>query len=91
MNKKQLINNIADNTGISKKDIETILNTALDVITGALADGEKVTLMGFGNFEARDRAARKGRNPATGEEINIPASKNVGFKAGKQLKESVNN
>ena len=90
MNKSELIAAIAAKTGDTKKDAEATLNAFIDVVTDALVKGDKVQLVGFGSFEVRKRAARKGRNPQTKEEIKIPASKAPVFKAGKALKELVN-
>jgi DNA-binding protein HU-beta len=90
MNKAELIAKVTETTGLSKKDVTTALESTLEVITEALSSGDKVSIVGFGNFEVRDRAARKGRNPQTGEELNIAASKAPAFKASKKLKESVN-
>ena len=90
MNKSDLIAAIAAKTGETKKDAEATLNAFVDVVTDALVKGDKVQLVGFGTFEVRKRAARKGRNPQTKEEIKIPASKSPVFKAGKALKELVN-
>ena len=90
MNKAELIAAIAAKTGDTKKGAEASVNAFVDVITDALAKGDKVQLVGFGSFEVRKRAARKGRNPRTKEEIKIPASKAPVFKAGKALKETVN-
>ncbi len=90
MNKSELIAAIAAKTGETKKDAEATLNAFIDVVTEALVRGDKVQLVGFGSFEVRKRAARKGRNPQTKEEIKIPASKAPVFKAGKALKELVN-
>ena len=90
MNKSDLIAAIAAKTGETKKDAEATLNAFVDVVTEALVKGDKVQLVGFGTFEVRKRAARKGRNPQTKEEIKIPASKAPVFKAGKALKELVN-
>ena len=90
MNKSDLIAAIAAKTGDTKKGAEASLNAFVDVVTGALVKGEKVQLVGFGSFEVRKRAARKGRNPQTKEEIKIPASKAPVFKAGKALKDLVN-
>ena len=90
MNKSDLIAAIAAKTGETKKDAEATLNAFIDVVTEALVKGDKVQLVGFGSFEVRKRAARKGRNPQTKEEIKIPASKSPVFKAGKALKELVN-
>ena len=91
MNKSELIAAMADKTGETKKNAEASLNALIDVITEALVNGDKVQLVGFGSFEVRKRAARKGRNPQTKEEIKIPASKAPVFKAGKALKDLVNN
>ena len=89
MNKAELINAAADKAGLSKKDTETAVNAVFDVIAKALADGDKVQLVGFGSFEVRSRAARVGRNPKTKETIKIAASKVPVFKAGKALKDAV--
>ena len=92
MNKGQLIDTIAEQVTapITKKQIETIVTASFDVIANAVAGGDKVTLVGFGTWEARDRDERKGRNPQTGEEMTIPATKAVKFSAGKALKDLVN-
>lgn len=90
MNKADLIAAIAAKTGETKKSAEASVNAFVDVITESLVKGDKVQLVGFGSFEVRKRAARKGRNPQTKEEIKIPASKAPVFKAGKALKELVN-
>ena len=90
MNKADLIAAIAAKTGDTKKSAEASVNALVDVITEALVKGDKVQLVGFGSFEVRKRAARKGRNPQTKEEIKIPASKAPVFKAGKALKDLVN-
>jgi len=90
MNKAELIAAVAAQTGETKKSAEAAINSVVSVITDSLAKGEKVQLVGFGSFEVRKRAARKGRNPQTKEEIKIPASKAPVFKAGKALKELVN-
>lgn len=90
MNKSELITSIAEKSGLAKKDAEKALNAFTASVTEALVNGEKVQLVGFGGFEVRDRAERKGRNPKTREEMIIPASKAPVFKAGKTLKESVN-
>lgn len=90
MNKTELIAAIAAKTGETKKDAEATLNAFVNVVSETLAKGDKVQLVGFGSFEVRKRAARKGRNPQTKEEIKIPASKAPVFKAGKALKELVN-
>lgn len=91
MNKSDLVAAMAAKTGDTKKSAEEALNAFVDVVTAALVEGEKVQLVGFGSFEVRKRAARKGRNPQTKEEIKIPASKAPVFKAGKALKDLVNN
>ena len=90
MNKSDLIAAIAAKTGDTKKNAEASLNAFIDVVTESLIKGDKVQLVGFGSFEVRKRAARKGRNPQTKEEIKIPASKAPVFKAGKALKDLVN-
>ena len=90
MNKTELIAAIAAKTGETKKDAEATLNSFVNVVSETLAKGDKVQLVGFGSFEVRKRAARKGRNPQTKEEIKIPASKAPVFKAGKALKDLVN-
>ena len=90
MNKSDLIAAIAAKTGETKKSAEESLNAFVSVVTDALVKGDKVQLVGFGSFEVRKRAARKGRNPQTKEEIKIPASKAPVFKAGKALKDLVN-
>jgi len=90
MNKQELVNAIATETGLSKKDTEATLNSFVNVVSKALSKKDKVQLIGFGTFETRKRAARTGRNPQTGEEIKIKASTIPAFKAGKALKEKVN-
>lgn len=89
MNKAELINAVAEKAALSKKDTETAVNAVIDVIAAALAEGDKVQLVGFGAFEVKARAERIGRNPKTKEEIKIPASKLPVFKAGKALKDTV--
>ena len=89
MNKAELISAIAVKADVSKKDAEAVLTAALDTITEALTEGEKVQLVGFGSFELKKRAARLGRNPKTKEAIEIPASVVPTFKAGKALKDAV--
>ena len=89
MNKAELIAEVAAKTSLSKKDTEKAVNAALDAITAALENGEKVSLVGFGVFDVKEREARMGRNPRTKEEIPIPASRVPQFKAGKALKEAV--
>ncbi|MER1246636.1 MULTISPECIES: HU family DNA-binding protein [Bacillus] len=91
MNKKELIGAVAEATKLTKKDVELVVDSTFDVITSALKDGEKVKVHGFGSFEVRERAARKGRNIQTGEEVTIPASKVAKFKPAKTLKDVVNN
>ena len=90
MNKAELIAKIAEESKLTKKAAETALDAFVTSVEGALKKGEKVQLVGFGSFEVRKRAARKGRNPQTKAEIKIPASKAPVFKAGKALKELVN-
>lgn len=89
MNKQDLIATVAEKTELTKKDAEKAVNAIVASIEEALAQGEKVQLVGFGTFEIRERAARKGRNPQTGEEINIAAAKVPVFKAGKALRSAV--
>jgi len=89
MNKAELVNAVAAATDVSKKDSEAVIAAVLDTITGALKEGEKVQLVGFGSFEVKARAARTGRNPRTGEDVEIPASVVPVFKAGKALKDAV--
>jgi DNA-binding protein HU-beta len=89
MNKGELVDAIAEKANVTKKEAEAILTAALDVIVDAVAEGDKVTLVGFGSFEARERQARDGRNPKTGETIKIPATKTPAFSAGKLFKEKV--
>ena len=93
MNKGQLIDAIADrvSAAVTKKQIvEAVLTATFEVIQDAVAEGDKVTIVGFGSWELRDRQAREGRNPATGEPIAIPATKAPCFSAGKQFKDLVN-
>lgn len=90
MNKSELVAALAEKTGATKKSAETSLNALVEVITDELKIDGKIQLVGFGTFEVRKRAARKGRNPQTKEEIKIPASKAPVFKAGKALKDTVN-
>jgi DNA-binding protein HU-beta len=89
MNKTDLISNISEKSGLSKKDVETVLNNFLGEVTDALSTGDKVQLIGFGTFETRKRSGRTGRNPQTGTEITIPESTVPAFKAGNKLKEAV--
>ena len=88
-NKAELVEEVAQSTGLSKKDAEAAFNAVFAGVTDALSRGEKVQLIGFGTFEVRERAARKGRNPQTGAEIEIAATKVPAFKAGKALKDAV--
>lgn len=90
MNKTELVTFVAEATGLTKKDAAKAVDAVFDGIEVSLKKGEKVQLIGFGNFEVRERAARKGRNPQTGEEIEIAASKAPAFTPGKTLKEAVN-
>lgn len=89
MNKTDLVNAVAEQSGLSKKDAGKAVEAVFASITETLTKGDKVQLIGFGNFEVRERAARNGRNPQTGKEIKIPASKVPAFKAGKGLKDAV--
>lgn len=89
MNKTELIAKVAELTDLSKKDASKAVDAVFDAISESLQGGDKVQLVGFGNFEVKSREARKGRNPQTGEEIDIPASKIPSFKAGKSLKDLV--
>jgi len=90
LNKTELVSSVAEKADITKKDAEKVIASVLETIEGALAAGDKVQLVGFGTFEVRERAARTGRNPKTGEEIQIDATKVPAFKAGKALKDAVN-
>lgn len=90
MNKSELIEAMANTASLSKKDAEAALNAYTDVITEALKKGDKVTLVGFGTYETRKRAARTGKNPQTGEAIKIKVAKVPAFKPGKALKDAVN-
>ncbi len=89
MNKTDLIAHVASKADMTKKDAEQVVNAFFAAIEDALKVGDKVQLIGFGTFEVRDRQARKGRNPQTGDEIDIPATRVPAFKAGKALKDSV--
>ncbi len=89
MNKKELIEKVKTNCEIKAADAEKYVNEVFSVITGALSEGETVTVTGFGKFEVKERSARKGHNPLTGEEIDIPAKKVANFKAEKKLKDAV--
>jgi DNA-binding protein HU-beta len=90
VNKSELVASVAEVAELTKKDAEKAVNAVFASVQKALVEDDKVQIIGFGTFEVRTRAARKGRNPQTGETIEIPASKNPVFKAGKALKEAVN-
>ncbi len=90
MNKSELVAQIAEQTGLQKKDAEKALAAFTEIVADTLKKGDKVQLVGFGTFEVTERAARTGRNPQTKKEIKIPASKAPKFKAGKALKDIVN-
>ncbi len=90
MNKNDLVAAVASGTGLSKADSANSVDSVIDSITGALKSGQEVRLVGFGTFSVAQRRASQGRNPRTGERINIPASKQPKFKAGKALKAAVN-
>lgn len=89
MNKGELVDQIATQANVTKKQADEILTATVDTIMEAVAGGDKVTLVGFGSFEPRDRAAREGRNPKTGKALKIPATTVPGFSAGKAFKERV--
>lgn len=89
MNKNELVAKVSDQSGLSKKDAEKALAAVIDTITAALVAGDKVQLVGFGTFETKQREARTGRNPRSGETIEIPAASLPAFKAGKALKDAV--
>lgn len=88
-NKAELVERVADKTNLTKKEVTATVDALFEAIQEALQNGEKVQVIGFGNFEVRDRAARKGRNPQTGEETQIEATKVPAFKPGKALKDAV--
>ena len=90
MNKAELVAAIAEKTELRKTDVEKAVKAFVDVVTEELQEGGKVQLVGFGTFEVAERAAREGRNPQSGETIQIPASKAARFKAGKALKDAIN-
>ena len=90
MNKEELVQEIAKKTKVTQKDAAEVLNALVDTIQKTVAKGKKVTLVGFGTFESRKRAARTGRNPQTGKEISIPAKTVPVFSAGKKFKSTVN-
>ena len=89
MNKAQLINALVTEGKLSRRDADVAVNTIFDVIVDQLRQGEKVQIVGFGAFDVRERPARKGRNPMTGEAINIAATRSVAFKPGKTLKDAM--
>ena len=90
MNKSELVDNIAEGAGLSKADAERALNALIDAVQGAVANDDKVTLPGFGSFSRSSRAARTGRNPRTGEALDIKAARLPKFRAGKALKDAIN-
>lgn len=90
MNKTELAAIIAEKAELTKKDAEAVLNAIMDSVKEALAKGDKVSLVGFGTFEVRERAAREGKNPRTGDKLTIAACKVPAFKPGKALKDKVN-
>ena len=91
MNKKELVDAISKKSKLTKNDSETALNAVISCLTDLLAKGDSIVLPGFASISVKARAARTGRNPATGDVLNIPASKTVGFKVGSKLKEAINN
>ena len=91
MNKRDLVDAVANKSDLDRRSAESAIDAAVEAISGALADGDKVTLPGFGTFEVRERNARTGRNPQTGETIQIAASKAPAFKPASALKTAVNN
>jgi DNA-binding protein HU-beta len=90
MNKGELVTTVAGKTGLTKKEIDMVLTTILETIVDVISSGEKITLVGFGSFEARDRKEKEGRNPKTGERISIPASRVPVFSVGKFFKKRIN-
>ncbi len=90
MNKAELVDVVAKDANTTKKDAETVINAAMEAIIKCVASGERVTLVGFGTFEARQRKARTGRNPKTNEPLSIPARRVASFKVGKEFGEAVN-
>jgi len=90
MNKSELIENTAESSGVNKRDVGKVLDGLLSGISGAVRKGDKVSLTGFGTFELRERAARTGRNPQTGEQLQVKASKAPAFKPAKAFKDAVN-
>ncbi|WP_319422933.1 HU family DNA-binding protein [Pleurocapsa sp. FMAR1] len=89
MNKGELVDRISQKATVTKKQADAVLSAAVETIMEAVSDGDKVTLVGFGSFERRDRKEREGRNPKTGEKMSIPATKVPAFSAGKLFKEKV--
>jgi DNA-binding protein HU-beta len=89
MNKGELVDVVAENASVTKKQADAVLSAALEAIMKAVSDGDKVTLVGFGSFESRERKAREGRNPKTGDKMEIPATKVPAFSAGKLFKDRV--
>ena len=89
MNKVELVAALADRTGLTKRDADRVVDAFCDVVEEALRHGDKVSLVGFGTFEVRERQPRMGRNPQTGEQLQIPATRVPAFRAGKALKETV--
>jgi len=89
LNKAELVSSVAEKAEVTKKDAEKVITAVFDAVEAALAKGEKVQLVGFGTFEVRDRAARTGRNPQTGAEIQIAATRVPAFRAGKALRDSI--
>ena len=89
MNKAELIEEVANNVGITKKETRNVIDATVETITNTLSKGEKVTLVGFGTFEVMETKTRRGRNPRTGKELQIPAKKRPKFRAGKKLREAV--
>ena len=91
MKKTEIMSALVEKTGLTKADVEKVYNATFELIKEELSKGNEMSVAGFGKFKITERAAREGRNPQTGETIKIAASKSVGFKAGKELKEKVNN
>ncbi len=89
MNKAELVDAVSEKASVTKKQADAVISATVEAIMEAVSGGEKVTLVGFGSFESRDRKAREGRNPKTGEKMNIPATKVPAFSAGKLFKERV--
>tara|TARA_B100002019_G_C21206810_1_gene567138 strand:- start:869 stop:1141 length:273 start_codon:yes stop_codon:yes gene_type:complete len=90
MNKAQLLSQLSEQSGVTKKDAESVLEALTSVVSESLKSGDKVSIAGFGTFKVRENSARTGRNPQTGESIQIAASKSASFKPSKQLKDSLN-